>query len=266
MGQSPPQCGSCGQCRRSCGHASVKFLSHIDVVGLYAGGGRPEPERARCEKSCECCMLDEINVEHVVGVTNAVAALPSEFHTRLDADMVPFKSLRVPVHESNCLLRALAGKQERRASPQHDADEGHGPAAVTRSVTLVDVSLAEPLKCTKISATLVIDYTFSTMKFVPDLFSQLPRILISIDKIVAICPGEDVLSDLRCLDQSQIPKAVLIEYMSECCKTSKSVCFILESRKGQHAFVKALTAIWQERRSHSLQKQCAHIPNEADAF
>jgi len=239
----------------------MKFFSHIDLVGPYACSGRPEPEWPRCENSCECCRLDELNVEHMVEVTSAVSALPSEFQTRLDADMVPFKSLRVPVHESNSLLRALAGKEALRVPPQHPADEGYGSTAVTRSVTLVNVSLAEPLKCTKISATLVIDCTFSTMKFVPDLFSQLPRMVIPINKIVAICPGEDVLSDLRCLDESQIPKAVLIEYMSECSKASKSVCFILESRKGQNAFVKALTSIWQERRSHSVQKRFTPFPD-----
>jgi len=234
--------------------------SHADLIGPRACSGQQEPEWARCDRSCECCMSNEIDVGHMVQVTNAASALSWEFQARPDPDIVPSKSIGVPPHVSNSRLHTLTGKQMRRAPPQHDADEGHGPTVVTSCVTLVDASSTQTLECTKVSATLVIDCTCLTLEIVPGMFSHLPTIRIPFDKIEAIFPGEDDVLDPRCacLDAIQLQKAVLIQFMSECRKVRTSVCFVLESPKGNRSFVKAFKSIWHEKQRMPPEKTCRH--------
>lgn len=144
-----------------------------------------------------------------------------------ESDMVLFDSVRVPVHESNTLT------------------------GLSRSVILVDVSTTETGDRTylKVNAVLVVDRKLTFIKIVPRIFGQLQKLRIPIDKMEVISSEEDALPESLCsgLDQSEILKAVFIQYMTECGNSTRSVCFLLDSCTGQRAFVKALAFIWHEK-------------------
>lgn len=202
--------------------------------------------------------MAEVSVEKSV--------VPAEFHQgQTNSDRVPFNSVCVPVQESNALLRALTGKAERQSYSHslHDAEHRHGRTAVSRSVILVDASTTKEndLVYLKVNAVLGIDRKLTFIKIVPHIFGQLPKVTIPFDKMTGICAGEDGLSDplCICLDQSEIMKAVFIQYASESCNVSKSACFLLESGRGRRAFVGALMSIWQEKRHCFAQ---THSPSQ----
>lgn len=209
---------------RSCGRASSPFFSYIDLVGPQACYDKGDSEWANCEKSCECCIDDMENT-------------------------MPLSNASTSGHES--LLRALAGMRESQTPSLHDAEDAHGLVAVSRSVILVDTwTTAEgQLMYSNVNAVLVIDHQLTFIKIVPHTFSQLPQIMIPIDKVELISSGEDNVSDPFCwgLDESEILKAVFIQYMTECGNSTRSVCFLLDSCTGQRAFVKALAFIWHEK-------------------
>merc|ERR1712137_870358 len=105
---------------------------------------------------------------------------------------------------------------------------------------LVNVTVAEAPQSAflKVNALLVVHCELAFLKIVPDIFSELSNITIFVDKIEAICLGEESLSHplCMCLDASEALKAVLIQYISECCEVSESVCFLLDSHKEQQSF------------------------------
>jgi len=253
MGQSP-------QCR-SCARTGILLFANFDLA--RSGTGSKEPEWAR--KSCECCVLDDTDMDHMVDVTDAVSSLPADPTTQLsarpDTDVVSIKSKRVPVHESNSLFRALTGKAEKHDNLfLYNVEKGDSfstRAIVSRRVNLVDIASTDVCHVDhlKVNSQFVIDSKFTYITIVPDILSQLQRILIPVDKIEAISPGEYVLSDplCSCLAASDTMKAVLIQYLDGC-EGRKSVCFLLENRKRQQTFVKALTSIWHERQTNTVER------------
>jgi len=108
----------------------------------------------------------------------------------------------------------------------------------------------------KAHAVMVIHPKLLFLKIVPDIFSQRPNIMIYIDKIEVIRPGDDDLVNYRCtcLDESEIEKSVTIRYMSQP-NTSELLCFLLESYQERQAFLEAFTSIWRDRQSDCFERQ-----------
>merc|ERR1719240_107150 len=153
------------------------------------------------------------------------------------------KSIRLLVNESNSLFQASG---EPHNHPPHSTEVGDNATTASGNAQRYHS------KCLKVNAMLVVYHQLPLLKIVPDIFSQMRNVEIPIDEIEGISARDDNFADL---EEAEIGKAVVIEYMSECCRVSESVCFLVESRRARQAFIKSLTSMRDERRSQQSPPQ-----------
>lgn len=127
-------------------------------------------------------------------------------------------------------------------------------------VLLQDLEVEEsgaPAPARKVAATYCLDIGLSKLSLVPrdqeDTGSPHSQsITLLIDNIQVICAASDFMCFLdqfhAKLDEEERARAVLLQYVTED-TVRRRICFLEDSEVAKEKFVKAMTALWLEKRN-----------------